>query len=159
MLPDRNIQPDEYEALLEAINERLNGALDRGAWQWSQAFYLPSCPEENRGGALFEHNEGSPLPVSESVHRGRELVAAREHRNPLSELGEILQTFARMQGSLEDIARVKAMLSFIDLDVLRPEWRQTGRGVMAAGWDCAPQLIREWSEKGVKFNETDTISG
>ena len=53
MLPDRDIQPAEYEPLLEALDDRLHGALDRGAWQWSQAFYLPSCPVENQSRRVF----------------------------------------------------------------------------------------------------------
>ena len=77
ILPDRDILPDEHEPLLEALDERLGGALDRSAWQWSQSFYLPSCPAENQGDAFFVHNEGEPLPVDELVRRGLEIIAAK----------------------------------------------------------------------------------
>ena len=77
ILPDRDILPDEHEPLLEALDELLEGALDRGAWQWSQAFYLPSCPPDSEADAFFEHNEGAPLPVDEFVRRGREIIAAK----------------------------------------------------------------------------------
>jgi Family of unknown function (DUF5906)/Primase C terminal 2 (PriCT-2) len=155
MLPDRDIQPAEYEPLLEAIDEQLHGTLDRGAWQWSQAFYLPSCPEENRDDAFFVRNQGIPLPVDEFVRRGREIIDGRKHKNPLSELGNNLQPFAPMLETPENIERVKAMLSAIDPDVPRAEWRQICWGAMATRWLCTPQLIREWSEKGTKFTEKD----
>jgi uncharacterized protein (DUF927 family) len=77
ILPDRDIQRDEWTPLLEALDERLGGVLDRDAWQWSQTFYLPSCPAENEGDAFFEHNEGGALPVDEFVRRGREIIAAK----------------------------------------------------------------------------------
>ena len=70
-----DIQQDEWKPLLEALDERLSGALDRDAWQWSQAFYLPSCPAESEGDAFFEHNEGVALPVDEFVRHGREMAA------------------------------------------------------------------------------------
>ena len=77
ILPDRDIRPDEHEPLLEALDELLHRSLDRDAWQWSQAFYLPSCPAENEGDAFFEHNKGAPLPVDEFVRRGREKFSTR----------------------------------------------------------------------------------
>jgi Family of unknown function (DUF5906)/Primase C terminal 2 (PriCT-2) len=154
MLPDRDIQPAEYEPLLEAIDEQLHGALDRGAWQWSQAFYLPSCPAENEADAFFEHNNGVPLPVDEFVRRGQEIIDERKHKSPLSEQNN-LQPFAPMLETPENIERVKAMLSAIDPDVLRAEWRQICWGAMATQWVCTPQLIREWSERGTKFTEKD----
>jgi hypothetical protein len=77
ILPDRDIQREEYEPLLEALDERLHGALDRDAWQWSQAFYLPSSPLENQGDAFFVHNQGAPLPVDEFVRRGRAVIEAK----------------------------------------------------------------------------------
>lgn len=33
ILPDRDIRPDEWKPLLEALDESLHGALDRDAWQ------------------------------------------------------------------------------------------------------------------------------
>ena len=78
ILPDRDILPDEWKPLLEGLNNRLGGVLDRGAWQLSQAFYLPSCPVESEGDAFFEHNEGLPLPVDEFVRHGHEIMAAKK---------------------------------------------------------------------------------
>ena len=75
--PDRDIRREEWEPILEALDERLRGALDRKAWPWSQAFYLPSCSPENEGDAFFEHNQGAPLPVDDFVRRGREIIAAK----------------------------------------------------------------------------------
>jgi Family of unknown function (DUF5906) len=78
ILPDRDVLREEYQPLLEALDERLHGALDRDAWQWSQAFYLPSCPPENQGDAFFERNEGVPLPVDEFVRGGLEIISAKQ---------------------------------------------------------------------------------
>jgi hypothetical protein len=61
MLPDRDIRADEHKPVLEAIDEQLHGALDRGAWQWSQAFYLPSCPAENEADACKFARNNDPL--------------------------------------------------------------------------------------------------
>lgn len=77
ILPDRDILPVEYEPLLEALDERLGGVLDRDAWQWSRAFYLPSCPEENKSDAFAAHNPGQALPVDEFVRRGRDILEAK----------------------------------------------------------------------------------
>ena len=52
MLPDRDVQPHEHEAILEGLNEIMGGVLDRAAWSWSQAFYLPSCPPCQSGRVL-----------------------------------------------------------------------------------------------------------
>jgi hypothetical protein len=90
ILPDRDIRQDEWKPMLEGLDESLLGALDRDAWQWSQAFYLPSCPAENEGDAFFEHNEGAPLPVDEFVRRGREIIPAKlGDRAVLSMRGDI----------------------------------------------------------------------
>jgi hypothetical protein len=78
MLPDRDIQKDEYRPLLEALDEMLDYALDRAAWSWSQAFYLPSCPKGTADDAFVEHNRGMPLPVDEFVARGRNILKARK---------------------------------------------------------------------------------
>ncbi len=156
ILPDRDILPDEHEPLLEALDERLRGALDRDAWQWSQAFYLPSCPPENQGDAFFVQNPGAPLPVEEFVRRGREIIAARADKKRLAGLGGNLSPVAPPQPeTTENIERVNSMLSAIDPDVGRSEWRQICWAVLATGWDCAEVLIRDWSMAGETFTEKD----
>lgn len=92
ILLDRDITEDEHEPILEALDQLLNGALDRRAWQWSQAFYHPSCPPENQSDAFFVHNQGAPLPVDEFVKRGREILSRRngkpankKNRSPILE--------------------------------------------------------------------------
>ncbi|MGB8278067.1 MAG: phage/plasmid primase, P4 family [Methylovirgula sp.] len=155
ILPDRNIEREEWKPLLEALQEPLHGALDEGAWPWSQAFYLPSCPEETKDDAFFEHNEGMPLPVDDFVKRGREIIAERAALNPrAAQRSNLSLTAAALPETPDNIARVKEMLTGIDPDVLYPEWRQVCWSVMATGWACAETLIREWSGAGTKFNET-----
>ena len=152
ILPDRDIQCEEHEPLLEALDESLRGALDRDAWQWSQAFYLPSCPPENEVDAFSEHNQGAPLPVDEFVRRGREIIAAGTDKKRLGNLSPVASP---QPETPENIERVKSMLSAIDPDVARSEWRQVCWAVMATGWDCAEVLIRDWSTAGEKFAEKD----
>jgi hypothetical protein len=156
MLPDRDILPEEWKALLEALDELLQGALDRDAWQWSQAFYLSSCPAENEADAFFVHNQGVPLPVDEFVRRGREILGAERHKDLSPELGtNIPPKYPPMLETPENIARVKLTLQAIDPDVKRGEWRQVCWAVMATGWTCAEALVREWSKGGHKFKEKD----
>jgi D5 N terminal like/Primase C terminal 2 (PriCT-2) len=158
ILPDRNIQREEYEPLLEALDERLHGALDRGAWTWSHAFYLSSCPAENKGDAFFEHNEGTPLPVDEFVGRGHEIIAAKSAQQAVARRAGQSETNAArsdLPETADNVARARSMLSAIDPDIERAEWRQICWAVMATGWNCAETLIREWSSEGEKFTEKD----
>jgi len=92
--------------------------------------------------------------VDELVRRGQEIIDELKHKSLLFERNN-LQPFVPLPETPKNIERVKSMLSAIDPDVLRAEWRQTCWAAMATGWDCAPQLIREWSEKGAKFTEKD----
>ncbi len=158
ILPDRDIQREEYEPLLEALDERLQGALDRSAWAWSQAFYLPSCPAENEDGAFFEHNAGTPLPVDEFVGRGHEIIAAKSGQQGVTRrAGPSEANAARsdLPETAENVARAKSMLSATDPDIERAEWRQVCWAIMATGWRCAETLIRQWSSEGEKFAEGD----
>jgi Family of unknown function (DUF5906)/Primase C terminal 2 (PriCT-2) len=156
ILPDRDILPEEWKPLLEALDESLHGALDRDAWQWSQAFYLPSCPAENQADAFFVHNQGAPLPVDEFVRRGREIIAAQATKRPQADLGSNLPSRGSPPPeSPENIERIKKMLSAIPPDIRRNEWRQICWAVLATNWGCAESLIREWSMKGKTFVETD----
>jgi Primase C terminal 2 (PriCT-2) len=61
----------------EALDQVLSGALDRKAWAFSQAFYLPSCPVQNQSDAFFVRNQGAPLPVDEFVGRGQAILVMR----------------------------------------------------------------------------------
>ena len=156
MLPDRDIQPEEHEPILEALDELLQGALDRNAWQWSQAFYLPSCPAANEPDAFFVRNHGAPLPVDEFVRRGREILGTHKHKNLSLGLGTIIPPkHPPMPEMPETSPESNSMLQAIDPNVGRKEWRQICWAVMATGWTCVETLIREWSEGGHKFEEKD----
>jgi putative DNA primase/helicase len=155
VLPDRDILHEEYEPVLEALDERLQGALDRNAWQWSQAFYLPSCPAENEKDAFFLRNEGAPLPVDDFVRRGREIIQLRAKRDSSFDQSKAKRSSTPMPETPENVARVKSMLAVIDPDIGRGEWRQICWAIQSTGWKCAPQMIREWSVRGSKFNEDD----
>ena len=156
ILPDRDLLREEYEALLEALDERLGGdALDRDAWQWSQAFYLPSCPAENEADAFFVRNQGAPLPVDEFIRRGQEIIAAQSVQKPSADLARSLPNASPPPRTPENIDRAKSMLTVIDPDIERSEWRQVCWAVMATGWDCAENIARDWSTAGETFTEKD----
>lgn len=70
LLPSRDISQSEYRLILEVLDQKLQHALDREAWQWSQAFYLPSCPPENAEQGFFLHNKGMPLDVDACIAEG-----------------------------------------------------------------------------------------
>jgi putative DNA primase/helicase len=152
LLPDREIEREEHQALLEAFNALLGGCLDRDAWAWSQAFYLPSCAPERAGDAFAVHNAGALIPVDEFVEQGRRILTAKAA--PAGNVATGPRPIPEPE-TAEAVARVRSMLDAIDPDVDRRTWRQACWAVLATGWDCAEGLIREWSERGEKFEETD----
>jgi hypothetical protein len=154
MLPDRDIPPDDHEPVLEALDELLPHSLDRDAWQWSQAFYLPSCPAESEGDAFFVRNEGAPLPVDEFVRRGREIIAARAVQEPAAGLvSNLPPKTSPPQETPENIERVKGMLSAIPPDIGRKEWRQMGIPFTPAGLG---DTIKRWRMSGAPSQESIT---
>ena len=99
-----------------------------------------------------------PLPVDEFVRRGQEIIEANGAQHAVARhAGQSEADTARsdMPETAENVARAKSMLSAIDPDVARPEWRQVCSSVMATGWDCAEVLIRDWSTAGEAFTEKD----
>lgn len=141
---DRDILRHEYQPLLEALDERLGGALDRAAWAWSQAFYRPSCPPKNLDQAFFVANTGAPLPVDEFVARGREIIQLR---------GKAATATAPRAGAHDGAIAdtdlnaeiVEAMLAVIPANLKRGPWRDVVWSVAATGLPNAEHLAREWS--------------
>ena len=142
-LPDRNIGNDEYKLVLEALDEMLDGILDRSAWGISQAFYLPSCPKENEQEALFFHNMGAPFRVDALVCRGKEIIAERQTpvRNSSNSSPQ-----AKMPETNENIEYVKSLLNAVPADVDRATWRSSVWAVASLGWESGEDLARDWSE-------------
>ena len=143
LVPDRDIKIDEHQAVLEALDEMMGGILDRAAWGLSQAFYLPSCPEENAQEAIFFHNEGAPLCVDELVLRGREIIATRSEANGSS---KAVSCQAAMQETPENIKYVESLLNAVPANVDRTTWRDSLWAVASLGWKSGEELAREWSE-------------
>jgi hypothetical protein len=142
-------------ALLEALDDRMGGCLDRSAWPWSQSFYLPSCAPERGGDAFAIHNPGAALPVDEFVERGRQIIAAKGKLSaPVGNVATGPRPIPEPE-TPEAVARVRSMLDVINPDVDRQTWRQACWAALATGWDCAEELIRKWSERGEKFVEAD----
>lgn len=152
-VPDRDIQPDEHHPLLEALDERLGGIMDRAAWALSQAFYLPSCPPQNESQAFFVHNSGMPLPVADLARRGREIITARESS----------QRSSVVEGSLpetpECIKYVSALLKFISADVDRATWMKVVFGIASLGWERGEDIAREWSETAPEKYDAGDFNG
>lgn len=141
MLPDRDILPDEHEAVLEALDELLGGCLDRQAWPLSQAFYLPSCPVEMAADAFFVHNSGIALPVDQFVARGRQIVGTRQSISP--------QRAANANRQSEpDTPRRRAMLQdalrYISADENRNKWRDIVWAILSTGWHDAEAIAKAW---------------
>jgi putative DNA primase/helicase len=157
MLPDRDILPDEHEAILEAIDELLGGdVLDRDAWQWSQAFFLPSCPQESEAGAFFIHNTGIPLPVDQFVARGHAILQARAGANQGGQRQHLTAgAKSRSPETPESIARMKSALNTIDPDMDRKPWRDVCWSVAAHGWQCGYELAADWSQRGQKWDDAE----
>lgn len=146
VLPDRDILPDEHEPLLEALNDKLGWSLDRDAWQWSQAFYLPSCPPENESQAFFEHNEGVPLPVDEFVRRGREIIKIRDEMNSLGANMGVSPKKTALPETEANIAKARSMAEAIPADIKYGPWRNILWALASTGWDCAKELAESWSK-------------
>jgi len=144
MLPDRDILPGEHEAVLEALDELLGGCLDRNAWAWSQAFYLPSCPVERTADAFFVHNPGIALPVDQFAARGREIITSRQQL-PTQPSPNVSRLPRQIPETPENIEIVRAMLATIPASVDRSLWRPAVWGVEALGWTVGKQLARDWS--------------
>lgn len=170
MLPDRDIRPEEWAPLLEALDEKLGGeVLDRGAWQWSQAFFLPSCPPEFATDAFYLDNQGVPVPVDELVKRGREILptdGAAGRSNPVPVTGRPPSALAaaivgglsgRYEGveTAEGFARLKSALGALDPDMKKPAgWLDAIWSVNAHGWPSGYEVAKEWSAQGKNFNPT-----
>ena len=154
ILPDRDILPDEYPLVLEALDELLGGVLDRAAWPLSQAFYLPSATESNENEAFFLHPKGIPLPVDEYVTRGREILDQKPSFKPVpsSNNAPLLVSNLAEPETDNNIARLAAALHMITPDTHYEEWRDVCWSVLATGWECAAKLAQEWSAGGKKYD-------
>lgn len=156
MPPDRDILPDEYPFILIALNSRLGGVLDQNAFQWSQPFYLPSCPPQNAGNKFFTHNIGSPLPVDRFVQLGRAIARKTQKSGPVSKLGAALAGgLSTRPETLENIERLKSALDALDPDMERNEWRNAVWSVAAHQWASGHDKAREWSARGRLWDEKE----
>jgi len=145
MMPDRDILPDEHKPVLEALDELLGGCLDRAAWSFSQAFYLPSCPAQAAKDAFTVHNQGVPLPVDEFVARGRQIITARQQL-PAQPVPNTIRQLAPLPETPENIQIVRAMLAAIPASIDRATWMRIVFAIRSLGWVCGEQLARDWSQ-------------
>ena len=145
ILPDRDFLPDEHDPLLEALDELLGGCLDRAAWPWSQAFYLPSCPSHASRDAFVVHNPGIPVPVDNFVARGRQILAARQQL-PAQPVPSANRVQSQLPEAPANIAVVRAMLATIPASIDRATWVRIVMAVRSLAWACGEQLVRDWSQ-------------
>lgn len=158
LLPNRDItNAEDYRLLLEGLDHHLNGVLDRNAWQFSQAFYLPSCQPQNAADRFFVHNRGVMFDVQSFIEKGREISRAAEvssPRNWLSPLSESLALKPRtfIPKSQENIDKLLSALRHLDPDISRGDWLRVIWSIHAHGWDIVYEIARQWSERGIKFD-------
>lgn len=145
LLPSRDISQAEYRYVLEALDQKLKHALDRGAWQWSQAFYLPSCPPENAERAFFISNQGTPIDVDICIAEGRAIVERKGNK----------QTVQKAPAASCDIDRLISALKAIDPDLPRNEWRNIIWSVASHQIDNGYEIAMGWSSTGKKWNERE----
>jgi len=143
LLPDRDISQTEYKFILEALDNKLQHALDRGAWQWSQAFYLPSCPKENVSQAFFIHNKGKPLDVDALLAESRAILAENVTK----------QTAVTVPRTPNDIDCLVSALNALDPDMPRNEWRNIIWAVASHQVDNGYEIAKAWSSSGRKWDE------
>lgn len=144
ILVDRDIQQAEYLPILEELDARLGGCLDRNAWAWSQAFYLPSCPAHLAADAFDIRNRGKPLPVDEFIAGGRARLAAKQSLPAVKASGTIQAP--DIAETPENISIVRAMLSAVPADCGRDQWRNALWAVRALGWSIGETVARGWSK-------------
>lgn len=146
ILPDRDITQEEYRLILDALNQQLGGIIDQGALQWSQAFFLPSCPEESAEQAFFVHNKGAPLNVDEWVAKGKALDSKRSEQCKVSKF---------VKETPDGLSRMLSALSALDPDMARNQWIKVIWGVAAHEWASGYEIAKGWSMNGLKWDESE----
>ena len=156
MLPDRDIFRNEYRKILEAIDVVLGGILDRGAWQWSQAFFLPSCPERTEYYSFFHHNQGKAFPINE-VFNSNETFSAHKstEMGPSSLSSALVGGITLIPEEPEHISKLFRTLEFLDADTDRSSWRNVVWSIAAHGWVGGKKIAYDWSSKGQKWDEAE----
>lgn len=148
LLPDRDIQNNEYKTILEYIDTLLGGILDKNAWQLSQAFYLPSCPEKNFADAFVTYNAGKLFPIDSVIEQAANTerksngVLQRLHLSPAQPIAE----------TAENIDRLKATLARISPDICRQDWLPVIWSIAAHGWQSGYTIAKSWSSSGRTFD-------
>jgi len=156
ILPDRDILEKDHLSLLTSLDTVLGGILDRGAWQWSQAFYLPSCPQETQSDSFFYHNPGEALPVDQLVSFSKVPKSASNNTRAPSVLGKaMVGGITSTPEEPENISRLGGTLENLDPDMDRGSWRDVVWSIAAHGWACGKHMAREWSARGQKWDEDD----
>jgi len=155
VLSDRDILPDEHALVLEALDERLGGCLDRAAWPLSQAFYLPSCPADNAQDAFFIRNQGAALSVDDFVMRGRQIVALRGQLP--SQPPPNVSPRQPEPDTPRRRARLLDALRFMSADIDRNEWRDIIWAILSTGWPDASAIAEAWSKTAPHRFTQDTF--
>ncbi len=156
ILPDRDILEKDHLSLLTSLDTVLGGILDRGAWQWSQAFYLPSCPQETQSDSFFHHNPGEALPVDQLVSFSMVPKSASNNTRAPFVLGKaMVGGITSTPEEPENISRLGGTLENLDPDMDRGSWRDVVWSIAAHGWACGKQIAYDWSARGQKWDEDD----
>jgi putative DNA primase/helicase len=140
----RDVSPSEWQQVWCGFNVLLDGALDPNTKDISRLVYLPSCPEEKKAQAFYEHHDGALIDPDKLIKLAQQItisgVPATEKDNVTNRL--LAQPPVEVPSEIE---RVKSMLAIIPADCDRSTWLRVLWSVAATQWECAEDLARSWS--------------
>jgi putative DNA primase/helicase len=152
----RDCTPDEWPAVWEGLNRRLQGHCDPACKDVARLYFLPSCPSETQADAFYVCNEGEwlapdMLKAGAAVVGGRVIATNEFSRKALSR-----KPLAETQ---DNIACVESMLAVLDPDPYpagegknRETYLKAIWGVADLAWNCGYALARNWAESGDLFD-------
>jgi hypothetical protein len=128
-----------YKKIAEAVVELLEIGpfIDRACLEPSRCYYLPSCQGSNESNFESFSTYGEPL----SQFDPRLVVRPP---GPEQSSAAVLPS-TNHDESAKNVGLVKAMLQSVSADTDYESYRQIVWSVKSLGWNCAPELLVEWS--------------
>lgn len=129
-----------YKKIAEAVVELLEigSFIDRACLEPSRCYYLPSCEGSNESD--FESFSTYGEPLSQFDPR----LVMQPPDSKLSCAPALPST--NHDESTKNVDLVKAMLQSVSADTEYESYQQIVWSVTSLGWNCAPELLVEWSK-------------
>ena len=54
----RDVQPERWPQIWQLVNQKIGGHADRATKDRARLYFFPSCPDERKSDAFFQHNSG-----------------------------------------------------------------------------------------------------